>query len=205
MQKIKSPLLLSVVAVSACLLTSVFVPAHAKAPLDNDRLNRESHSVGNQHDGRRHSQYHSRHRDPWRLGLGLGLSHAWGWSHGLGVHSGWGINSGWGPTFGVSWPYDVNSRYDYRRQNQTFYPYSSVSVAPTTRYRVIDEPVIVPTRVSTPQQLTTATQVNKGLRSLPENAKVIQRESGTVYEWQGVEYYFDWNTQTYELAKVDMP
>ncbi|MGI2175508.1 hypothetical protein [Shewanella ulleungensis] len=205
MLTIKSPSLLSVVAVSACLLISVFVPVHAKAPVDYDRLNRESHSVGSQHDVRRHSQHRSHHRNSWRLGIGLGLgwNNAWGWSNGLGIHN------GWGPTIGMSWPYGVGmrygDRYDYRQQNEGIYPYRNVNVVPTTRYQEVDEPVIVPTRIAVPQQTTTVTQVNKGLRSLPENAKVIQRESGTVYEWQGVEYYFDWNTQTYELANVDMP
>lgn len=45
---------------------------------------------------------------------------------------------------------------------------------------------------------TTNVNYSSGLTSLPENARVIQLENGTAYEWQGVQYRFDWATQTYQ-------
>ena len=48
------------------------------------------------------------------------------------------------------------------------------------------------------QRETTKVNYSSGLTSLPENARVIQLENGTAYEWQGVQYRFDWATQTYQ-------
>jgi hypothetical protein len=44
-----------------------------------------------------------------------------------------------------------------------------------------------------------STQVSHstGLTSLPANARVVQQDDGITYEWQGVSYRFDWNSQTY--------
>ncbi|QSX33208.1 hypothetical protein JYB87_16010 [Shewanella avicenniae] len=36
------------------------------------------------------------------------------------------------------------------------------------------------------------------VRSLPANARVIQTENGTEYEWQGQRYRFDWQTEMYQ-------
>lgn len=36
------------------------------------------------------------------------------------------------------------------------------------------------------------------LSSLPSNARVVQRDGRTLYEWQGTLYAFDWNSQTYQ-------
>ncbi|WP_418358107.1 hypothetical protein ACNH6B_02320 [Shewanella basaltis] len=192
-----SPVLLSVATVSACLLSSLVVVANAKEPLSNEQLNRHSHSVGKQHDGRHHTERRTRHRDPWR------------WS--VGWNTGWGSHDAWGPSIGIGWNNHFNTWYgtgwwrDNYRRHDPFYPYQTVNVVPAVRQRVIEVPVVAPRVVSVPQRTTTATLVSQGLTSLPENAKVIQRESGTVYEWQGVEYYFDWNTQTYELANTVTP
>ncbi|GGB46616.1 hypothetical protein K8B83_05355 [Shewanella inventionis] len=198
MQTDKSALLLSIVVASTCIFSSVSAPVNAKEPLHYEQLDRQSHSVGKQHDGRRHSEHRTRHRDPWR------------WNVGWNTH--WGINSAFGPHIGIGWNNSFNTRYgyrwgwdDYTRHDPFLYPYRAINIAPTVRHRVVEEPVSATLVVSAPQQITTHTQVKRGLSSLPENAKVIQRASGTVYEWQGVEYYFDWNTQTYELANAETP
>jgi hypothetical protein len=182
------PVLLWSFGSGVCLLCSLTLSVQAKVPLDIALGDRVSHSVGYQHQGRRHS---SHYRDPWRWGFG------------------W--NSVWGPTIGLSRYNGYGSRYDnrydnrwgideYRRNNDNYYPYRTVNIAPRQSYQVVEPAVI-----SAPQRTTTQVQYASGLSRLPENAKVIQRANGTVYEWQGVEYYFDWNTQTYEVAKVDAP
>jgi hypothetical protein len=48
-------------------------------------------------------------------------------------------------------------------------------------------------------RLSTQVSHSSGLTSLPANASVVQKDNGIVYEWQGVSYRFDWNTQTYQV------
>lgn len=180
-----SRILLSTAVVSACLCVCAILPVQAKAPLNDERLNRESHSVGGQHHRPKHRQSHTRY-NPWRWGLG--------WN-----------NYGWGPSIGISWRNGINSHFNYGwgiNHYRGVYPYSVINPIPSTQYRTVEQPVTVN---AAPQQTTTYTEVSSGLSRLPENAKVIQTDNGTVYEWQGVEYYFDWNTQTYEVAKIVTP
>ncbi|AZG74702.1 hypothetical protein [Shewanella livingstonensis] len=171
----------------------------AQPSLANEYSNRVSHSVGSQHNRHRqhnnHGQYNNHYRNPWRWGLG--------WDQG------WGINQGWGPSIGFSWSNGNNLRYgsawgndDYRRSRYGFSPYSNLSNSgyQSQHIEVVDTVVVAP-----PSRTTTSIEYASGLSQLPENAKVIQRANGTVYEWQGVEYYFDWSTQTYEVAKADTP
>lgn len=45
------------------------------------------------------------------------------------------------------------------------------------------------------------TKPSRALRSLshlPSNARVVQQDGRTLYEWQGSFYAFDWNSQTYQ-------
>lgn len=179
-----SRVLLSTALVSACLCVCSILPAQAKAPLNDERLNRESHPTGGQHHRPKY-QSHMRY-DPWRWGVG--------WN-----------NYGWGPSVGISWHNGMNSHLNYSwgiNHYRGIYPYNAVSLAPSTRYRSVEQPA---TLKATPLYTTTHTEVSSGLSRLPENAKAIQTANGTVYEWQGVEYYFDWTTQTYEVAKIVTP
>ncbi|WP_445946568.1 hypothetical protein [Shewanella sp.] len=50
-------------------------------------------------------------------------------------------------------------------------------------------------------QVSTQMSHSKGLTSLPANARVVQQENGTAYEWQGMLYRFDWGSQTYQIIK----
>ena len=38
--------------------------------------------------------------------------------------------------------------------------------------------------------------------SLPSNARVVQQDGRTLYEWQGTLYAYDWNSQTYQEQLV---
>ncbi|GGI93325.1 hypothetical protein [Shewanella gelidii] len=53
------------------------------------------------------------------------------------------------------------------------------------------------------QRTTTHVAIQSGLKRLPANARVKQVNGGTVYEWQGREYKFDWQSQTYQLQEKD--
>ncbi|QDE32610.1 hypothetical protein [Shewanella polaris] len=166
---------------------------NAQPPLSNEYSHRDSHSVGSQHNNHRQHNTHYRNIDPWRWGFG--------WDQG------WGVNQRWGPSIGFSWSNSNNWRYglawgnnDYNRSRYGFYPYQNQL---STEYRSRQVERVDTVVVTPPQRTTTSIQYASGLRHLPENAKVIQRDNGTVYEWQGVEYYFDWNTQTYKVVKAD--
>ncbi|WP_350431778.1 hypothetical protein ABIS04_16660 [Shewanella sp. H8] len=171
--------------------------ANAQPPLSNEYSPRVSHSVGSQTNNNRQHNLHRQHNnhyrniDPWRLG----------WDQG------WGVNQRWGPSIGFSWSNSNNWRYgfgwgydNYRLGRYGYYPYQNqLGTEYRSRQVELDDTVVV----TPPQRTTTSIQYASGLHHLPENAKVIQRDNGTVYEWQGVEYYFDWNTQTYKVVKAD--
>jgi len=185
--------LMPLLGLSASVTLTVMSLVSAQPLLANEYSQRVSHSVGSQHNNHRQHYNHYRHRDPWRWGIG--------WDQG------WGGNQYWGPSIGVSWSNANNLRYnsvwknnDYPSRQSGFYPYQNQLNAV---YQPQAIEVLEPVAVAPRQQTTTSIQYAQGLNHLPENAKVIQRENGTVYEWQGVEYYFDWNTQTYEVAKAD--
>jgi len=120
--------------------------------------------------------------------------------------SSWGhhypnYNSGWRWGVGVSTgsPYWNNHGYYWNRpwyrpywRNNWGYPYRYAR----REYKRTEPKVIAP-----PQRVTTSVQYASGLKSLPANARVIQRDGHTIYEWQGVEYVFDWSSETYRELK----
>ena len=180
---------LPILMVSGFSMLMMASATNAQPPLCNEYSNRVSHSVGSQHNShRQHNLYrqhnsHYRAIDPWRWGPSIGFS----WNN----SNNWRYGFGWGNNY-------------YRRNYYGLYPFAYANEL-NTGYRsqhvkVVDTVVAVP-----PQQTTTSIQYASGLSHLPENAKVIQRDNGTVYEWQGVEYYFDWNTQTYKVVQADQP
>ncbi|BAJ03892.1 hypothetical protein [Shewanella violacea] len=131
----------------------------------------------------------------WGTGIGIGIgsrSPYWGnpsWNHSW--NHGW--NSGWHNTWHR--PYWRNSwRYPYRYNN----PYDQEYYRDS---RQVKRPPTPPKAISAPVRVTTSVQYASGLKSLPENARVMQKDGRTVYEWQGVEYVFDWATQTYKELK----
>ena len=118
----------------------------------------------------------------WSSSWGSGYRDPWRW--GIGVGTGWNhypyLNrpywNGRYQPYGRSWNYPY--RYDRRQYKQP-------------------EPKVM----TPPQRVTTSVQYASGLKSLPENARVIQKDGRTVYEWQGVEYVFDWSSETYRELK----
>lgn len=62
-------------------------------------------------------------------------------------------------------------------------------------------PSVATTVTTVPTQVTTGYRVvnvgPQGRSELPANAKVIQQDGRTLYQWQGQLYRFDWNIQQY--------
>ena len=76
--------------------------------------------------------------------------------------------------------------------NRHIYPYRYQQPS----YRRAEPKVIAP-----PERVTTSVSYATGLTHLPENARVVHKDGRTVYEWQGVEYQFDWSTKTYQKVE----
>lgn len=117
------------------------------------------------------------YRDPWRWNVGV--SNNWySYPYRGGYYRpgySWGVGSRWG------YPNRYNSRY--------VYPY---------RYDRAEYKPRKPKVIAPPERVTTSVSYSTGLTHLPENARVIQRDGRTIYEWQGVEYVFDWDSKTYQ-------
>ncbi|MPY25544.1 hypothetical protein [Shewanella sp. YLB-07] len=125
-------------------------------------------------------------------------SSSWGSGIGVGIGTGspYWSNHSWNHGWNNTWyrPYWRNSwRYPYRYNRYDNYYYNE-------RRAVKREPT-PPKAISAPVRVTTSVQYASGLKSLPENARVMQRDGRTIYEWQGVEYVFDWSTETYRELK----
>ncbi|MGS0675146.1 hypothetical protein [Shewanella sp. 125m-1] len=124
------------------------------------------------------------YRDPWRWNVGV--SNSW---YGYPYRNGY-YRSGWRP--GYNWGVGSRWRYPYSYNNRYYSPY---------RYDRQTYQAPKPKVVRPPERVTTSVSYSTGLSRLPDNARVIQKEGRTVYEWQGVEYVFDWNTNTYQKVK----
>lgn len=122
------------------------------------------------------SGWNSNFNDPWRWNAGV--SNRW-YSY---PYGGRYYRPGWG-YYGARWGYPVD---------QDVYPY---------RYQRPSYRRAEPNVIAAPKRVTTSVSYATGLTHLPENARVLQKEGRTVYEWQGLEYTFDWNSKTYN--KVD--
>ena len=142
----------------------------------------------------------------WGTGIGVGigtgspywsnhsLSHGWNNSWNRGWNNNWnrGWNNNWYRGWNNNWyrPYWRNSwRYPYRYNRYDSYYYNE--------RRAVKRERTPAKAISAPVRVTTSVQYASVLKSLPENARVMQRDGRTIYEWQGVEYVFDWSTETY--------
>ncbi|NRD75715.1 hypothetical protein HQQ94_21335 [Shewanella sp. VB17] len=117
-------------------------------------------------------------------------SHIWAqpnWNNSWGVGGGspYFNHYGYRPYWVNHWnrPYgNYPDRY-YRRNNSVTYQTEQ------------SKPIIAPQRV------TTSIQYAEGLKRLPDNTRVSQKDGRTIYEWQGIEYIFDWSSETYREVK----
>ncbi|UCX06065.1 hypothetical protein [Shewanella glacialimarina] len=186
------------------LLLAVAISSHfvlAKEPLRFDLLNQDTESSigqqqsisqGYQQGHRQH--YQSNHRQHYRQSNQYGYQAPWRWGTGWNNH--WGPNIGIGWSSGYRWGNDWGWRdpwYNNRRANYDYdrNDYNRYSEYP--RRDVIVEPVFV----TEPTRTTTSIQYDRTIKTLPENARVIQLEGKTLYEWQGIRYVYDWSTERY--------
>lgn len=166
------------------------------------------------------SHYGAGHNSGISLGWSIGSSHYYPnpWRYRLGQT--WSQDPwGYGDRGYSRWPYGMTMTPRYWRHRY----YSPKIRHYPDEYQTLPEPYVygynprentgygsedntqhslneqVPTIVNqVTSQGSTRTSHSSSLQSLPDNAKVIQLEHGTVYEWQGVRYKFDWTTQTYQ-------
>lgn len=73
----------------------------------------------------------------------------------------------------------------------------NATTATTSSESVADEVLRVANN-GTYADATASDFLSSSVRSLPANARVIQTDSGTEYEWQGQHYHYNWQTDMYE-------
>ncbi|WP_394130282.1 hypothetical protein [Shewanella maritima] len=154
------------------MLLSVTGDCLAKSPVDYDTLEQSRHKVS-------HSASHRYNSNAWR----------WG-GH-------W--NNRWGSSVGISWG---NGFYDpWRRYRPWYGPYRHRYYRDDYHYRQPRiEPKVTPVQSAPVTRSTTSLTVDEGLRSLPANARVVQRDGQTYYQWQGNTYRFDWIQNKYLIV-----
>ncbi|MCH1930849.1 hypothetical protein L9G16_11695 [Shewanella sp. A25] len=204
-------------------MPTIVLAAGARA----DRGGHPGHHNGQNHHGQNHHKHHHGHYAyrpyyPWGLGLGLSLATGWGWTNGF-YGNGW-YGNGWynggsvywnGPYsgIGISIPLRSNEAEVYRSaptQVTTSMHYSAQaqgeqeagrmgpSLVDNSEMAVNSSRQIDSSNMIENAAITTVSAIPRSYSSLPSNAKIVQRDGRTLYEWQGVLYAFDWNSQTYQ-------
>ena len=174
----------------------------------------------------KHSDSHRYYRPyyrpyyPWGLGLGVGLATGWnlgyGWNDGIwnddwrwnrerywhSPYSGIGLSipTGYDDTpVAISAPVRVTTSMQYSPSEGRM-----VSNMPTNSATVMSAASTA--RASTVSAEPTAAvpraRAARSVSSLPSNARIVQQDGRTLYEWQGTLYAFDWNSQTYQEQLV---
>lgn len=192
-----------------------------------DSYSRHINHADQRYDKRYRHKHKYRYYNPWGLGLGLGLATGWssGWNLGYGWNTHWNNDWGWNtrsPYYRQSYLSDSYAR-DYRNS-----PYSSIGLSIPMAYDEQSVAVSAPVRVTTSMQYSpgegrmvssmpasassqtvsnnnvVAPQIRqaRSVSSLPTNARIVQQDGRTLYDWQGTLYAFDWNSQTYQEQLV---
>ena len=132
-----------------------------------------------------------RHQDRFRWRSNVWVQPLWSSSWGYGWQNGyrdpWRVGIG----FNTGYPY-WNHHYRPYWRNSWRYPY---------RYERREYVEPKPRVITPPQIITTGVKVSHGIKSLPANARVKQRDGRIVYEWQGIEYFYDWTTERYKVIE----
>lgn len=168
---------------------------------------KSQHKAAASHHSAQHKNQYVYNRAYYNNRYNQGYNSRSGYHSGYGSRVGWsiGIGSGWNNGYGA-FPY--GGYYGSRWGSGWGYPwnrsgyYGSSMLFPFGWSQPISRPSqSTPTVIAPPQQTTTSVEYSQGLTHLPDNAKVIQTSKGTLYEWQGVNYQYDWHTQTYQQVK----
>lgn len=192
--------------------------------------NRHDNHYDNRHvrNNNRHYRPYYRPYYPWGLGLGLGLATGWGsgWNVGYGVNSQWNNDWGWNTSrdayarnywnspysgIGLSIPmaYDdepvaifapvrVTTSMQYSASEGRMVSSMPVNMAGQTTGQLVSQTSNATGKtVATPRP-----RAAHSVSSLPSNARIVQQDGRTLYEWQGTLYAYDWNSQTYQEQLV---
>lgn len=192
--------------------------------------NRHDNHYDNRHvrNNNRHYRPYYRPYYPWGLGLGLGLATGWGsgWNVGYGVNSQWNNDWGWNTSRDVYARNYWNSPYSgiglsipMRYDDEPVAISAPVRVTTSMQYSASEGRMVssMPANMAgqTNGQLVSQTSNATGktvatprpraahsVSSLPSNARIVQQDGRTLYEWQGTLYAYDWNSQTYQEQLV---
>ncbi|MCS6210957.1 hypothetical protein [Shewanella baltica] len=180
------------------------------------------------HNDNRHYRPYYRPYYPWGLGLGLGLATGWGsgWNVGYGVNSQWNNDWGWNTSRDVYARNYWNSPYSgiglsipMRYDDEPVAISAPVRVTTSMQYSASEGRMVssmpanmagqtngqLVSQASNAASKTAATprpRAAHSVSSLPSNARIVQQDGRTLYEWQGTLYAFDWNSQTYQEQLV---
>ena len=185
--------------------------------------NRYAHAVN-----QRYYRPYYRPYYPWGLGLGLGLATGWGsgWNVGYGVNTHWNNDWGWNTSrdayarnywnspysgiglsipmayddepVAISAPVRVTTSMQYSASEGRMVSSMPVNMAGQSTGQLVSQ-------TSNGTGKTAATprpRAPHSVSSLPSNARVVQQDGRTLYEWQGTLYAYDWNSQTYQEQLV---
>ncbi len=176
-----------------------------------------THHNGSHYD--RHHHDHYRPYYPWGLGVATGWGLSYGWGRADWYDRTWNGGTYWHSPYsgiGLSIPlgYEDAPEIIATQRVTTSMQYSPtearmVQTLPATdampAVQESDRNVYASTKVVSSNAVaannaiarTPSRSSAQSLASLPSNARVVQRDGKILYEWQGIFYAFDWNTQTY--------
>lgn len=121
------------------------------------------------------------------------------WSSNVWVQPVW--SSSWGNGYRDPWRVGIGFSTGYPYWNNHYRPYWENSWRYPYRYerRQYIQPKLKV--VAPPISITTSVQVSHEIKTLPANARVKQKNGRTIYEWQGIEYLYDWITESYKVIE----
>lgn len=197
---------------------------------DSHYNNRHDNYYDNRHVRKDNRHYRPYYRPyyPWGLGLGLGLATGWGsgWNVGYGVNTHWNNDWGWNTSRDAYARNYWNSPYSgiglsipMRYDDEPVAISAPVRVTTSMQYSASEGRMVssMPANLAgqSTGQLVSQTSNGTGktvatprpraphsVSSLPSNARVVQQDGRTLYEWQGTLYAYDWNSQTYQEQLV---
>lgn len=197
---------------------------------DSHYNNRHDNYYDNRHVRKDNRHYRPYYRPyyPWGLGLGLGLATGWGsgWNVGYGVNTHWNNDWGWNTSRDAYARNYWNSPYSgiglsipMRYDDEPVAISAPVRVTTSMQYSASEGRMVSSMPVNMAGQSTgqLVSQTSNGtgktaatprpraphsVSSLPSNARVVQQDGRTLYEWQGTLYAYDWNSQTYQEQLV---
>lgn len=111
----------------------------------------------------------------------------------------WGY--GWQQGYRDPWRLGIGFSTGYPYWNRHYRPYWNDSWRYPYRYERRQYVQPKPKLVAPPEVITTGVQISHAIKTLPANARVKQKNGRTVYEWQGVEYVYDWSTESYKIIE----